>query len=202
MGVLYRQNTCVFTACMPGSRRRCQVPWDRSYRQLWATMWVLGLEPGSLEEQPVLLTIEPSCKPTEIRFFISESFSEVVFNLLGTTPRRLLRGLDSHSMQLLYQTWAVSTGQLRTSGPASQKSGRSKAGRCKGFFSGELPKAQQDGDCSVAVHACQLTGKNQTSVWGRAMWLCVEAIYKRHTGLAGSQDHRDPKERPTRLLSV
>jgi hypothetical protein len=81
-------------------------------------MWVLGLEPGSLEEQPVLLTIEPSCKPTEIRFFISESFSEVVFNLLGTTPRRLLRGLDSHSMQLLYQTWAVSTGQLRTSGPA------------------------------------------------------------------------------------
>jgi hypothetical protein len=38
----------------------CQISWNWSYRQLWAAVWVLGIEPGSFEDQPVLLTTEPS----------------------------------------------------------------------------------------------------------------------------------------------
>ena len=35
---------CVLPACM--YMCRCQVSWNWSYRQLWAAMWVLGMEPG------------------------------------------------------------------------------------------------------------------------------------------------------------
>ena len=39
----------------------CHVLWSCSYRlSLWVAMWLLRLEPGALEEQPVLLTSEPS----------------------------------------------------------------------------------------------------------------------------------------------
>lgn len=37
------------------TRRGHQIFWNWSYRYLWATLWVLGVEPGSLEERPVLL---------------------------------------------------------------------------------------------------------------------------------------------------
>ena len=39
-------------------------------------MWVLGNEPGSLEEQPVLLTAEPSLQPLVFPFlcFLTASF--------------------------------------------------------------------------------------------------------------------------------
>lgn len=38
---------CVSHAChiLAEARRRCQIPWDCSYRQLLATIWVLGIEP-------------------------------------------------------------------------------------------------------------------------------------------------------------
>jgi len=38
----------------------CWIPWNCSYPQLWSPMWVLGFEPGFLEEQPALLTTESS----------------------------------------------------------------------------------------------------------------------------------------------
>ena len=38
----------------PSEARRCQIPWDWSYRQLWAVMWYWELNLGPLEEQPVL----------------------------------------------------------------------------------------------------------------------------------------------------
>lgn len=37
----------------------CQIPWNWRYRQLWVTVWVLGIEPGPLEKQWVLLMAEP-----------------------------------------------------------------------------------------------------------------------------------------------
>jgi hypothetical protein len=40
----------------------CQIPWYRSYKQLWVAMWVLG-NPASLEGQTVLLTTDPSLQP-------------------------------------------------------------------------------------------------------------------------------------------
>jgi len=49
-------NICmwVLSACMPvhhlhagptDDRRKSQMPWNRSYRWLWATMWMLGIKP-------------------------------------------------------------------------------------------------------------------------------------------------------------
>jgi hypothetical protein len=40
-----------------------QITWNWSYRQLWAPMWVLGIEADSLEEQTVPLTTEPPITP-------------------------------------------------------------------------------------------------------------------------------------------
>lgn len=37
--------------------------WNWSYKQLLATIWVLGVELGPLEEKPELLTPEPSLQP-------------------------------------------------------------------------------------------------------------------------------------------
>ena len=50
-------------------------PGNWNYRQLWAAMWVLGIEPGPLEEQSVLLTPEPSSSPWDIYFL----FVEILF---------------------------------------------------------------------------------------------------------------------------
>lgn len=37
--------------CMPHilEFRRCHLPWDWSYRELRATMWVLGMRPSALQ---------------------------------------------------------------------------------------------------------------------------------------------------------
>ena len=45
------------------ARRRCLIPWKYSYGHLCATTWGLGIEPGSPEEQLMLLTTEPSLFP-------------------------------------------------------------------------------------------------------------------------------------------
>lgn len=41
-------------------RGRHQILSNWSYRRLWAATWILGIEPGPLEEQPVHLSTEPS----------------------------------------------------------------------------------------------------------------------------------------------
>ena len=38
----------------------CQIPWNWSYRQLWAAMWMLGIEPGSSDRAVFALNREPS----------------------------------------------------------------------------------------------------------------------------------------------
>lgn len=43
-------------------RRGHQLPWSCSYRSLWTIMCVLGTEPGSSQEQQVLLATEPSLR--------------------------------------------------------------------------------------------------------------------------------------------
>jgi hypothetical protein len=52
--------------CMCGAsdaRKEDPILWNFNYRWLWATMWLLGIELGPLEEQPVLLTTESSLQP-------------------------------------------------------------------------------------------------------------------------------------------
>lgn len=54
---------CMFAPCAcsaPGSQEGTSDPLDWSYRQLYATMRALGIEPKTLEEQPEPLTAEPS----------------------------------------------------------------------------------------------------------------------------------------------
>lgn len=41
------------------ARRGPWIPWSWTYRWLWVTLWVLGIEPDPLEEQPLLVTTEP-----------------------------------------------------------------------------------------------------------------------------------------------
>lgn len=66
-GCLISMYVCVMCAGgMPTeSRRRRWTPWDRNYRWLSATMWVLGLNQGPLQEQCVLFTAE-SLQPVGI----------------------------------------------------------------------------------------------------------------------------------------
>ena len=56
---------CVLCVCLlPVKVRKGQwIPWGWIYRWLWAAMWMLGIKPSPLEEQPVLLTAEPSLQP-------------------------------------------------------------------------------------------------------------------------------------------
>ena len=55
---------CLHTLCMPAlcreARRGAWMPWNWSSRWLWATMWVLGIEPESPGRAIMLETTEPS----------------------------------------------------------------------------------------------------------------------------------------------
>lgn len=53
------------TVCVSDSGRgqAIRFRWNGVKRQLWASVWVLGIELQSLEEQPVLLTAKPSLQP-------------------------------------------------------------------------------------------------------------------------------------------
>lgn len=66
--LLYKCFACMYV-CLPfvylvpvEFRRGNNNLWNMSYRQLWATIKVLGIEPGPWQEQPVL-TSEPSLQP-------------------------------------------------------------------------------------------------------------------------------------------
>jgi hypothetical protein len=43
-----------------GGQKKASDPWGWIYRCLQAALWVLGIELGFLEKQPVLVTAEPS----------------------------------------------------------------------------------------------------------------------------------------------
>jgi hypothetical protein len=44
---------------VPTEARRLWVPWDKTYRRLWATMWVMGVETRPQERQLVVINTEP-----------------------------------------------------------------------------------------------------------------------------------------------
>lgn len=58
-------NICVPHAWMVPKevRRRCQSPWDQSYKWLWATLWVLEAERGFSARTTNALTAAPSLLP-------------------------------------------------------------------------------------------------------------------------------------------
>lgn len=57
---VYCLHVCVCTMCVPVEARRYWNPWNWTYRCLWATMLILGTEPGSpMEEKQAVLTAEP-----------------------------------------------------------------------------------------------------------------------------------------------
>lgn len=43
----------------------CWIPWNSSYKQLWAATWGGGLSAGPLEDQPRFLLAEPSLQPMD-----------------------------------------------------------------------------------------------------------------------------------------
>ena len=68
----------------PGARRDRVIPWDWSYRCLWAAVRMLRIKHGSSKEQPVLLTAEPSAA---LRFILF-----LVVCLWGGLPAEVRRG--------------------------------------------------------------------------------------------------------------
>lgn len=65
---------CLCTMCVPSAcraRRGHRTPWNWSRGWLWVIIWVLGIEPGSLKRQPLLLTAKPSLDPVlEVFLFL------------------------------------------------------------------------------------------------------------------------------------
>jgi hypothetical protein len=57
---------CVLMLCLHVCVCKGVASWN--YRQLWATMWVLDLNPGPLEEQSVFPTAKPSLQPHVLIF--------------------------------------------------------------------------------------------------------------------------------------
>lgn len=53
-------------------RRGHQFPWNRCCRHLWATVWVLRWNAGPLQEEPVLLTADPSLQPWQLAFLCGD----------------------------------------------------------------------------------------------------------------------------------
>ena len=80
MGVLpvcLSVQTCMSAVPSKARRGHCVPPWNSSYRQLLVAMWVLGIDLGPVEEQPVLLAAEPSLQHRQflmIVFQCSSSF--------------------------------------------------------------------------------------------------------------------------------
>lgn len=59
MGVLSaRMSVDRLYAVPTEARRRSRIPWNWSYRSLWAVLWVLGINSDPLEEQLVLILTE------------------------------------------------------------------------------------------------------------------------------------------------
>jgi hypothetical protein len=65
---MFSLHVCIWTVHMSGTGRgqkRTWIPWNWSYGWVWATMWVLGAEPGPWQEQQVLLITKPSLQPAQ-----------------------------------------------------------------------------------------------------------------------------------------
>lgn len=69
--IMYMNNliSCMSVHCMHawchGGQKRCSIPWNGSYRPLWAVMWVLGIGPRSYGRATYLPT-DPSLQPCPI----------------------------------------------------------------------------------------------------------------------------------------
>ena len=98
-------------------RRGCQIPWNWSYGCLLATMWVLGIEPGPLQEQLVLSATPalPSCFfKYDFIYFLRISFIHTVILVFWDKFSRVWRSLirlgwlvssSALHMTLLPQRW-------------------------------------------------------------------------------------------------
>jgi hypothetical protein len=64
-----------------------EIPWDYSCILLWATMWLLELNSGPLEEQSVCLTTEPSLQ--SFASFFREGKVEESWIVKGAYPRNV-----------------------------------------------------------------------------------------------------------------
>ena len=83
---------CVWgcTVCMQWLQKLLD-PMYWSYRWFWATTWVLGTEPGPLQEQQVLLTPEPPLQPHWFRILLVECSTHACLNEVGGGETGCLR---------------------------------------------------------------------------------------------------------------
>ena len=84
-------HVCLYTTC-----ETCivhQISWNWRYRWLWATVWLLGILPSSLEEQLMLLINDPSLQPC-----LYASSIEYRLFVWGRSPFSSLIWLGLHSV--------------------------------------------------------------------------------------------------------
>jgi hypothetical protein len=83
---------CICTTCMPsahGGQKRVSnsLNLESQIYVTWCGMWVLGIKPGSSQEQQGLLTAQPSLHPlTFFFFFLQQKFPLGVEFCVGTDP--------------------------------------------------------------------------------------------------------------------
>lgn len=77
--------TCIWVllVCLVASKGsgECQVPWNQSYRWLWASLCIRGTDP--VQEQPVLSTTELSLHPPFMSFWKLQSLLEEILTSIN-----------------------------------------------------------------------------------------------------------------------
>lgn len=71
---------CLHTTCVPGAWRgqKRTLDWmELELAQLWVVRQILRIKPGPLQEQPVLLTTEPSLQPLNASSFKDFGFIDL-----------------------------------------------------------------------------------------------------------------------------
>lgn len=70
---------------MPPEVRKHQIPWDQSYRWLWATQWMLELKPGPLKRMASVLKHWAVC-PDACFFYVLKQYKQYRDILQSSRP--------------------------------------------------------------------------------------------------------------------
>lgn len=120
-GCLAYMYECVLHVCLIPTENRVGhlILWNCSYRRLWATMYVLGSEPGSICRSSSVLNLWDT-SPSSNLWFCVGPYSELsrgscimCFNMWYTDSGTILDGYET------FRAWSLVGGRRHWGGPAS-----------------------------------------------------------------------------------
>lgn len=111
---VYQRYVCICAcALITEARRRNRILWDRSYRCLWIR-WVLGTNPGPLQEQKVPFTPEPAPQPQRLACFKINIKGKILHQLyLGNKLFKLFEFFVLDIKEILVSWPQIQSKQLR-----------------------------------------------------------------------------------------